>query len=119
MRWSTLRVSSLFPVILGLNHLNVLPDLPLALGIAEEIGRMIGRHEFNVLICVEPAAQPGYALICAQERLSGESAQSADDLGLHQSQLFDKVGLTCSYLFWQGIPVFGRTALQNVGDVDF
>ena len=80
---------------------------------------MVSRHKLDALIRMESPAQPGYTLFSAQESLSGKTAQSANNFGLYQPQLGNKIRLTHLYFPGQWIAVSRWTALENVGNVNF
>ena len=63
------------------------------------------------------AVLPGDAVILPDQPFGGDPAQADDDLRLHQSHLVAQVTDAGILLCFQGIPVPGRSALDDVGNI--
>ena len=66
-------------LILIPDHLHVLPDVPLKLGISQEKSGVIRGHELGTLVCVEASPEGGDPFFCPQEGLGGKGPETADD----------------------------------------
>ena len=75
-------------------------------------------HHGNVAVDPPFAAEARDALVGFQQKLRGELAEGDDHLGLHEVDLPLEVAAAGGDLVGLRIPILGRTALQDVRDVD-
>ena len=62
------------------DHLDILPDLFFRPGISEQIGRVVGRHQRNPLIGVEPPPQDADRRLRFQQGMGRKGPQGTDHL---------------------------------------
>ena len=98
--------------------LHVLPDIPLALGAAQQKCRMEGRDERRAAVVEGAAAQPRDRILRLQQRLRGECSQGDDDLWLNAVDLLKEERLAGLDLVGLGIAVLRRPAFDDVRDID-
>ena len=78
---------------------------------------MIGGHD-AAAIPVKPLAMlPGDAEVLPNQAHGGDAAQTDDDLGVHQGDLPGQPGVAGLLLHIQRVPVPGRAALDDVGNI--
>src|SRR3569833_2779655 len=100
--------------------LQVLPRLALIRRRAQEIGRMIRHYERSIQLTeiVHFSAQSAERQIRTQQVLRRDTAHRQHQPGLQQCNLAHQVWQAGSDLLRLGIPVVGRPALQDIGDID-
>ena len=103
---------------LGLDALQIVEGLRLAPGIPEEGGGVVqGGHPHPVFLEPLPVL-PGDLEVLLDELHGGDAPQTDDDLGPQQRHLVAEIVDAGVLLGVQGVPVLGRAALDDVGDVD-
>src|SRR5665811_2290424 len=70
------------------------------------------------LVAMEPAAQDGNGRLRFEQGMRRKAPEGADDPWADRLDLPDQKGFAGCNLIRQRIPVPGRTALQNVADID-
>src|SRR5262245_4094688 len=98
--------------------LDVVPYQALVPRIAQEVGRMEGRHQLDAVEIEPLAAQPGDRGLGAQQRLGRELPERDHDFGSNQLDLPAQEGLARVDLVGLGVAVPRRPALDDVADVD-
>src|SRR5271157_1551249 len=86
--------------------------------IPQKICRMISRHQLYPVICVKLAPQDRYGYIRFKERVGGKRPQGTDYPRVNRLKLLNKKRLAGSYFLRLGIPVAGRTALEDIAYID-
>src|SRR5918998_2072038 len=131
MKYFTL--SSLFQrsLVLGVDVLDVLPDqalgvLEVVAALAEDVGRVEGRHRLDpALEVVPPAAVLRDPEVLVYDRLGGGTAEAEDDPGPYRFYLALQIGVARPDLTRPRLAVLHpsplldrRPALDDVGEVD-
>ena len=102
----------------GHYFLQVFPDFGLGGGIAEEVGGMIGGHQFCAAEIEPLAAEFGDALGGLQQGLRGAAAKRADHFGFDGVNLaHQEWGAGGDFVFF-GKAIFRGATFYYVGDVD-
>src|SRR4028118_2011823 len=108
-------------LILGMDVLDVLPYEALGVGevvaaLAEDVGRVEGRHRLRAVVQVVPlAAVFGDLEVLIYEGLGGGTAEAEDYLRLHRLHLALEVGVAGPYLGGLGLAVLHPSALRHGG----
>src|ERR1700722_15262220 len=102
----------------GHHSLQILPDFRLRGGIPQQVGRMIGGHQFRIPEIKPFAAQLGDALRGLQQRLRRTTAEGANDFGLDRINLPHQERRADLDLIFLRQTVFWRAALHPDGDID-
>jgi len=97
--------------------LQVFPDIGLGGGIAEEIGRMVGGHEFAAAPILPFAAVLGDAAIGLEKGFGGASAEANYHFGIDYVELAKEEGRTGLDFVGLGGAIFRGAALNDVADV--
>src|SRR4028119_1249495 len=108
-------------LILGMDVLDVLPYEALGVGevvspLAEDVGRVEGRHRLRAVVQVVPlAAIFGDLEVLVYEGLGGGTAEAEDYRGLHRLHLALQVGVAGPDLARLRLPVLHPAALFDSG----
>jgi len=70
------------------------------------------------VICVKLTPQDRYGYIRLKQGVGSKRSQGTDYPRVDRLKLLDKKGLAGSYFLWLGIPVTGRTALEDIAYID-
>src|SRR6266850_7802664 len=100
------------------DFLDVFPHQFFVRRVAQQIGGMECRHEFDAVITVPVAAHLGNRNLALKQRLHGELAESDDDLGTNEIDLFSEKRLAGGDFIRFRIAIFRWPAFDDVRDVN-
>src|SRR6476660_1043110 len=100
------------------DFLDVFPHQFFVRGVAQQIGGMKRRHQFNTVIAVPVTAHFGNRNLALKQRLHRKLAQTDDDLGANEIDLFFEKRLAGGDFVRFGIAIFRRPAFDDVCDID-
>jgi hypothetical protein len=100
------------------DFLQIFPDFALGAGIAQQVGGVIGGHQFSTAKFEPLSAEVRNAAVCFENGLRGGASEADDYFGGDGINLAQQEWRALAYFIFLRGAIFRRTALHDVADVD-